>query len=91
MSSNEGKIDEVTGRAKEAVGAITDDDALRREGRADQASGKAKGKLAELVDKARDAVKSALHHDDEDESGSSKGEGSRSHSQGGQGQGGSRG
>jgi uncharacterized protein YjbJ (UPF0337 family) len=50
--SSDGKIDEIKGRAKEAAGAATDDDELRREGRDDQA----KGKLKQAADKAREAV-----------------------------------
>jgi uncharacterized protein YjbJ (UPF0337 family) len=60
---SEGRVDEAIGRAKEAVGALTDDDALRREGRADQAAGKAKGKLGEWVDRARDALRSVIGRD----------------------------
>ena len=45
-----GKIDEATGRTKEAAGALTDDDDLKREGQADQAVGKAKEKVGEASD-----------------------------------------
>jgi uncharacterized protein YjbJ (UPF0337 family) len=54
-----GKTDEIRGRAKEAAGAVSGDDELRREGREDQA----KGKLRQAGEKARDAaqdVKDAL-------------------------------
>ena len=61
----DGKIDTAVGRAKEAAGALVDDDELRNEGRADQAAGKVKNKLGELVDKARDAVKDVLDRDDD--------------------------
>ncbi len=37
-----GKGDEIKGRIKEAAGAITDNDELRREGKIDQAAGKVK-------------------------------------------------
>jgi uncharacterized protein YjbJ (UPF0337 family) len=47
-----GKMDEMKGRAKEAGGAVTGDDELRREGRQDQA----KGKLQQAGEKARDAA-----------------------------------
>jgi uncharacterized protein YjbJ (UPF0337 family) len=47
-----GKMDEIKGRAKKAVGEITDDKGLQREGKADQAAGKVKSK----VDKASDWV-----------------------------------
>jgi uncharacterized protein YjbJ (UPF0337 family) len=63
-----GKTDVVKGRIKEAAGALTGNDELRMEGRADQAVGKTKqavqkavakvGKAAEkVVDKARAATK----------------------------------
>jgi uncharacterized protein YjbJ (UPF0337 family) len=51
--------DEAKGRAKEAVGDLTDDKDLQREGRVDQASGKAK----DAVDKAGDKAKDALDRD----------------------------
>ena len=49
------KQDKVKGRLKEAVGALTGDNKLKREGRKDQTAGKAKEKL----DNAVDAVKRA--------------------------------
>ncbi len=52
-----GKQDEIKGRAKEAAGAITDDDELRREGKVDQAAGKTKDAVENVVDKAKDAFK----------------------------------
>ena len=51
-----GKSDEVKGRVKEAAGAITGDDKLRREGKIDQAAGKAKQAVEKIVDKAKDAA-----------------------------------
>lgn len=57
------ETDQVKGRAKEAVGDITDDDDLKREGQADRLAGEAKEKLGdakkkieEVIDKAKDAV-----------------------------------
>lgn len=50
-------VDKAKGRAKEAAGAITDDDKLRREGKLDQAAGKMKDAAEKVVDKVRDAVK----------------------------------
>ena len=47
-----GKMDDLKGRAKEAAGAVTDDDELRREGKADRAAGAVKDK----ADKAKDWV-----------------------------------
>lgn len=51
-----GTADEIKGRIKEAAGAITDNDQLRREGKLDQATGKVKQAVEKVVDKVRDAV-----------------------------------
>jgi uncharacterized protein YjbJ (UPF0337 family) len=48
--------DEAKGRAKEAAGVLADDDDLKREGKVDQAAGKAK----KTVDKTAEKVKGAL-------------------------------
>ena len=48
--------DEVTGRAKQAVGDLADDDDLKREGKADEAAGKVKRGLDTAKDKMDDAV-----------------------------------
>jgi uncharacterized protein YjbJ (UPF0337 family) len=59
-----GKADEVKGRIKEAAGAITDDDKLRREGKTDQAVGKVKQAVDKVAEKTKDAVdraKDAAH------------------------------
>ena len=45
--------DEVKGRIKKAVGELTGDEKLKREGTLDKAAGKAK----EGIDKAKDALK----------------------------------
>jgi uncharacterized protein YjbJ (UPF0337 family) len=50
-----GKADEMKGRVKEAAGAISDDDKLRREGKIDQAAGKTKQAVEKAVDKVKDA------------------------------------
>lgn len=50
MSPN---TDDLKGRAKEAAGDLTDNDELKKEGRTDRASGKAK----DLIDKAEDKAK----------------------------------
>ncbi len=57
------KTDQVKGRAKEAVGDITDNDDLKNEGRGDRLAGEAKEKLGDakkkvekVIDKAKDAV-----------------------------------
>jgi len=51
-----GKTDEVKGRIKEAAGALTGNDKLREEGKADQAVGKAKQAAQKVVDKVKKAV-----------------------------------
>jgi uncharacterized protein YjbJ (UPF0337 family) len=57
MSAN---TDEAKGRAKRAVGELTDDDKLKREGTVDKAAGKAKGG----VDKAAEKAKGLIGNDD---------------------------
>ena len=57
-----GKTDEVKGRVKEAAGAITDDDQLRREGKIDQATGKVKQAADKAVDKVKQVAKDANKH-----------------------------
>ena len=54
-----GKADEVKGRVKEAAGAITDDDKLRREGKIDQAAGKVKQAAEKVVEKVQHAAHKA--------------------------------
>ena len=51
-----GKADEVKGRVKEAAGVLTDDKKLKRKGKLDQAVGKIKQKVENIIDKAKDAV-----------------------------------
>lgn len=51
-----GKTDEVKGRVKEAAGALTDDDQMRREGKVDQAAGKVKQAAEKTVDAVKNAV-----------------------------------
>ena len=52
-----GKTDEVKGRIKEAVGALTDNNKLRREGKTDQAVGKIKQVAQKVLDKVKAATK----------------------------------
>jgi uncharacterized protein YjbJ (UPF0337 family) len=54
-----GNMDEAKGRAKQAVGDLTDDDDMRREGKVDEHAGKLKDKVGELGDKAMDAIDKA--------------------------------
>jgi uncharacterized protein YjbJ (UPF0337 family) len=55
MSSN---ADDLKGRAKEAVGDLTDNDDLKREGQADRAVGKAKHVIDDLGTKAKQFIDS---------------------------------
>ena len=52
-----GTSDKIKGRVKEAVGALTDDQRLKREGKVDQATGKIKQAVERAVDKTKNAVK----------------------------------
>jgi uncharacterized protein YjbJ (UPF0337 family) len=52
-----GKGDQVKGRLKEAAGAITDNDKLRRDGKLDQTAGKTKEAIERIVDKTKKAIK----------------------------------
>jgi uncharacterized protein YjbJ (UPF0337 family) len=51
--------DEAKGRLKEAAGSLTGDDDLKREGKVDKATGKAR----EGLDKVADKVKGTLRRD----------------------------
>jgi uncharacterized protein YjbJ (UPF0337 family) len=56
--------DDLKGRAKEAVGDLTDNRDLKNEGKADRAAGKAKEFVDDVKDKADDVidkVKDKLH------------------------------
>ena len=50
QDKNEGAIDKLKGRAKEATGAVTGDDVKKSEGRSDQRRGTAKEKKGKLKD-----------------------------------------
>jgi uncharacterized protein YjbJ (UPF0337 family) len=58
------KMDEAKGRAKEAVGDLTDDDDLKREGKMDRAGATVKRKTGEAVDKVKEVVDDATDGDD---------------------------
>jgi uncharacterized protein YjbJ (UPF0337 family) len=63
------KSDDLKGRAKEAVGDLTDNDELKREGQADRAGGKAKEVIENVGEKATDLVdeiKDKVHGTDKD-------------------------
>jgi len=51
-----GNLDQAKGRAKQAVGDLTGDDDLRREGKVDEGAGKAKEKVSDAIDKVKDKV-----------------------------------
>jgi len=51
-----GKTDEAKGRVKEAAGALTGNKKMKRDGKLDQAVGKAKQTAEKILDKAKDAV-----------------------------------
>ena len=51
-----GKTEELKGRVKEAAGALTGDDELKREGKTDQTVGKIKQKVDNVIDKVRHAL-----------------------------------
>ena len=54
------KIDAVKGRIKEAVGALTNNDSLRDEGKADQAAGKVKDAAKKVVRGIKEAAQKAI-------------------------------
>jgi uncharacterized protein YjbJ (UPF0337 family) len=63
-NEQKGKIDQVKGKAKQAVAALTKDDELKAEGQADQtagqvesAVGKAQKKVGEAIERVGAAVK----------------------------------
>ncbi|MFN8028196.1 MAG: CsbD family protein [Acidimicrobiia bacterium] len=52
----DGTTDDIKGRAKEAVGDLTDDRDLKREGKADRVGAKAKDALDDLGDEAKEMI-----------------------------------
>jgi uncharacterized protein YjbJ (UPF0337 family) len=66
MSDASGTGDDLKGRAKEAVGDLTNNDDLKREGKTDRAAGKVKDTISDVKDRlegAVDDVKEKLHRD----------------------------
>jgi len=57
------KMDEAKGRTKEAVGDLTDDEKLKREGKLDRAGAKVKETAEKTVDSAKDKMNEALNKD----------------------------
>jgi uncharacterized protein YjbJ (UPF0337 family) len=54
---SDGKIDETKGRAKEAVGDLTDDQELKDEGKVDRASGKVKDAVGAVGNKVKHVLR----------------------------------
>ena len=54
------KAEEMKGRAKEALGDLTDDDEMRREGKVEKGAARFKDKTDDAVDKVRDKMKDAI-------------------------------
>ncbi len=52
-----GQTDKLKGRVKEAAGALTGDAKLKREGKLDQAAGRAKLAADKVIEKVKSAVK----------------------------------
>ena len=61
-----GKMDQAKGRLKEAAGALKDDGDLKREGKADRATGSVKDKVERAKDWVDDKIDDArdAHNDD---------------------------
>jgi uncharacterized protein YjbJ (UPF0337 family) len=57
-----GKVDETKGKAKQALGDLTDDESMRREGQADELKGKSKQAVGHLKDAADDVKKAVDSH-----------------------------
>ena len=50
------KTDQIFGRAKQALGAITGNKKMKRKGQVQESKGEVKGKFASTVDKSLDAL-----------------------------------
>ena len=55
------QTDKISGRAKQAVGAVTGDHETKREGERQEDKGKLKGKLDSVVEKAEHALEDVKH------------------------------
>jgi uncharacterized protein YjbJ (UPF0337 family) len=49
-------LDEAKGRAKQAIGDLTNDESLKREGEADEAAGGIKDKIDGAADKIKETI-----------------------------------
>ena len=54
------KVEDLTGRGKEAAGAVTGNDSLKAEGKADQAKAGIKDKVEDVKDKVTETVNKIL-------------------------------
>ena len=63
MSDEIRNTDDAKGRVKEAAGDLTGDKDLKREGKVDQAGGKAKDGVEKVTDKVKDALKGTDRRD----------------------------
>ncbi|MGH2943003.1 MAG: CsbD family protein [Solirubrobacteraceae bacterium] len=54
---SDGTKDDVTGRAKEALGDLSGDEDLKNEGKVDRASGKLKDAVGGIADKAKELLR----------------------------------
>jgi len=50
------KTDQIFGRAKQALGAITGNKKMKRKGQVQESKGEVKGKFGSTVDKSQDAL-----------------------------------
>jgi uncharacterized protein YjbJ (UPF0337 family) len=55
------KTDKISGRAKQAVGAVTGDEESKREGQRQEDKGKLKGKLDSAFNRAHHALEDLRH------------------------------
>ncbi len=58
-------VNKLKGRVKQAVGSLIGDEALKREGRADERKGKAEGAVKDVKHGVKVVVKDAKHAIDE--------------------------
>ena len=59
-------LDQTKGKVEQAIGDLTGDDELKRQGKADETAGKVKDAMKDVEDKAEgivDSVKDAFHKD----------------------------
>ena len=53
---DDGKLDDLKGRTKEAAGDLTDDQSLKNEGKVDKATGSVKDAAGDAGDKVKDVI-----------------------------------